>query len=240
MKKLLIPLCALLAVLPATSVMAYNYAPPVGTPVIDLASPVQLSISRPGYTNYSGTFKATSTSTDITFALREDPAFISLSNISVTDITTPSGNLITNGDFSGATTLAGTQLLPANWLYQNINAATFAGTVHNSGCPTGGSCWYDGSVQAYDSLSQYIATTINDYYTIHFDVADNGSLSLYSQISTNGQTGSNNTAGNGADVVVYAGNAVTLQGSVPEPAMMMLLASGLLGFGVSRKKAKQA
>ena len=237
MKKRLIPLCALLAILPATSAMAYNYAPPAGTPIIDLAGLPTTS----AYTTYTGTFIATAVSTDITFALREDPAFISLSNISVTDTLSPSTNLILNGNFSGATTTVGTQLLPADWLYQNINAATFAGTVHTGNCPTGStSCWYDGSVQAYDSLSQYISTTIGHTYTILFSAADNGPLALYSQISTNGQTGSNNTAGNGADVVVYAGNAVTLQGSVPEPAMMMLLASGLLGFGVSRKKAKQA
>jgi len=46
-------------------------------------------------------FTATFKSTAITFAFREDPADISFNEASVRDLTTPSGNLLTNCDFTG-------------------------------------------------------------------------------------------------------------------------------------------
>jgi hypothetical protein len=95
-------------------------------------------------------------------------------------------------------------------------------------CSFGGSasCWFDGSVQAYDELSQTIATNIGDTYEVSFFNQDDGDLTTYSRLSTDGDD--TDTGGNGADILVYA-KATAPPLNSPEPstwAMMMLLSSG--------------
>ena len=121
-----------------------------------------------------------SCSTVITFAFRDDPAQISFTNASVTDVTiptTPSPNLLTNGSF-GTGDLTG-------WTYVDSFGVSGAGLVGYSGeyidnCPSFNGvvsyCWIDGAVQAYDALSQTIATTGGHTYQISFDVAENSGL----------------------------------------------------------------
>ena len=119
---------------------------------------------------------------------------------------------------------------PVGWTYLNIFGATFGGVVQ-SGCGTGGSnCYHDGAVQAYDSITQAIATTPGLLYNIAFDLNDNGSLSTFSALSTNGNV--TDTGGNGVDLLVYAGGLPT-PANVPLPGALPLFATGLGPLGCS-------
>jgi hypothetical protein len=50
-------------------------------------------------------------------------------------------------------------------------------------------CWYDGSVQGYDGLNQSITTAIGTTYDVRFSLNDNGGLTTFQHLSTNGDTG---------------------------------------------------
>jgi hypothetical protein len=184
---------------------------------------------------YTVDFAAALASTAISMAFREDPAFFAVSDVSVVDLTTSSGNLLTNGDFSGGTTGG----IPNGWSFQNVHGATFSGVVQNpcSFGNTSAACWYDGSVQAYDELSQTIATSIRDSYQISFWNVDNGPLQTYSQLSTNGDT--TDTGGNGADILVYA-TAVAPPLNTPEPATWAMMLIGFAGLGLAGYRARRS
>jgi len=174
-----------------------NNPPPAG-PILDLggtyATPPTAAQPIPGngtetYQNYTVNFTANasnSTCTDggcstiITFAFRDDPAQVSFTNASVTDITNPSlpgPNLLTNGNFATGSL--------APWTYVDTYGVTGAGFVALSGtyennCPSlagvAFNCWIDGAVQAYDAISQTIATNPGDTYQISFFVAENSGI----------------------------------------------------------------
>jgi len=205
---------------------AANNGPPPGA-IMDLASPPQ---AIPGggddtYRQYTVNFTAADiSSTAITFAFREDPAFISFSSPSVIDLTANNGtNLLLNSDFS--------QALPVGWTYANQYGASSGGLVQ-ANCGVGpdgnygvGNCWFDGAVQAYDAISQSINTVPGDTYQISFWVADDsGCACNFSDVSTNGDT--TDTGGNGINVTVYA------QAGLPPPAGETLTLTELgLGSG---------
>ena len=71
-----------------------------------------------------------------------------------------------------------------------------------------------------------------------FWLYDTGGLTTFSRLSTNGDV--TDTAGNGADLLVYAGAIPNLTGAVPEPATLAML--GMAGasfagyFGLRRRK----
>jgi hypothetical protein len=193
-----------LAKLPPGNDPGNNNPPPAGA-ILDLSGTPIPGGGNQTYHMYSANFVANLNSTAITFAFRDDPAFISFSNASVTD-TAGGGNLLTNGDFSqGTYTNNGNNFTPNNWTYANMYGATFGGgVVSGSSCYGTGNCWYDGAVQAYDAISQTIATTPGHQYQIAFSVAENSFCGTcnFSDLSTNGdQTG---TGGNGINVTVYA------------------------------------
>jgi hypothetical protein len=226
------------AILPAAAAGGAQKLPPGGDPGNNNPPPagaiLDLSGTRiPGggnntYQMYTVPFTATLANTAITFAFREDPAFISFSNPSVVDVTTGGGtNLLMNANFSGGVyTDNGNPSTPVDWTYANMYGATFGGVVQ-SGCGVGGTnCWYDGAVQAYDAISQTIATTPGHQYQISFSVADNSGCGTsggppcnFSDVSTNGDT--SDTGGNGINVTVYAQAGLppvsTTMGCTPDP-----------------------
>jgi hypothetical protein len=89
---------------------------------------------------------ATAATTNISFAFREDPAFLSLDDVSVTTGGGP--NLHLNPGFELG--IVGNNA-PVDWTYLNSFGATFAGMVDNNNPQSGSNNYYDGAVQAYRS-----------------------------------------------------------------------------------------
>lgn len=206
-----------------------NDPPPAGPVILDLnGQPVPKT-----YTQYTTSFTAGSTSTDISFAFREDPAFLSLSTVAVT-LSGSTTNLLTNGDFSQGPIGANA---PTGWTYLNVYNSAAAGVV-SGGCGYGGgNCYYDGSVQAYDAITQNISTVVGGLYTISFYLTDNSSLTTFSGVSTNGNT--TGTGGNGIDLLVYAGDGVPVA-AVPEPSTWAMMMLGFLGLGFLAYRRRDA
>jgi hypothetical protein len=101
---------------------AGNNDPPPPGAILDLNG---LPIPHGSPTQYTVDFTASLANTAISLAFREDPAFFAVTDVSVMDITNPSGNLLLNGDFSLGTN-GGT---PVDWSFQNVHGATFQGMV---------------------------------------------------------------------------------------------------------------
>ena len=120
---------------------------------------------------YTFNFTATTTGSDyVGFAFRQDPAFWSFTNPSVTAAGSTT-NLLTNASLAQGgpvqvTTNNGTQTIqaPANWgvWYQNGTYPAAAGTWSTGQ-------WYDGAVGTYDGIYQGITVTTGVTYTISFD-----------------------------------------------------------------------
>jgi len=203
------------------------------------------------YTQYSVNFTAADTSTDVTFVFRHDPGYFGFDDASVT-LFGGGSNLISNGGFeTGDTT---------NWTYFNQNNVSFAGSVgttptQNLNANSGTYFWVDGATQGYDGLTQTIATTIGSTYTISFYLNQydtNGHAGVttpitnFQALSTNGQVGDpgqDGTAGNGVDLLVYAGAVPSTipPAPVPEPEIyaMFGIGLGLMGW-VGRRRKQQA
>jgi PEP-CTERM motif len=211
-----------------------NNAPPAGA-ILDLAGQ---AVPHGAPVTYTVDFTAALANTSLSLAFREDPAFFSVTDVTLTDLTHPSGNLLTNGDFSLGPVGSDT---PVGWTFQNTFGAEDEGVVRGpGGCGGGiaGNCWFDGSVQAYDELSQTVGTTIGDVYEVSFAATDDGSLNTYSALSTNGNT--TGTGGNGIDILVYA-QAAPPNLNAPEPSTWAMMILGFAGMGfVAYRKAKRA
>jgi hypothetical protein len=230
LKTALLPVFAML--LANQTLAAGNNDPPPAGPVIDDLNGTLVPHAQ---TLYTTQFTASSTTTNFSFAFREDPAFLELSDVTVTTGGGP--NILLNGDF--ALGPIGVNQ-PTDWTYLNVYNSEASGVTY-TGCGFGGSnCYFDGSVQAYDAITQSLTTIANDVYTVSFYLDDNGSLTTFSGLSTNGNTTS--TGGNGIDLLVYAGNGVPIA-ATPLPAAFPLFAAGLgvMGwFGRRRKRISAA
>jgi hypothetical protein len=207
-----------------------NNSPPAGPVILDLAgTPVPHS-----YTQYTTSFVAGTTSTDLSFAFREDPAFISLDDVVMT---TGGGlNLVTNGGFESG--VLGDNA-PVGWTYLNVFGASAAGTVENNNPHSGSNNYYDGAVQAYDAITQNITTVVGQTYNLSFWLDDNSGLTTFQHLSTNGNT--TGTGGNGIDLIVYAGNGVPVPagGGIPEPATWALMLGGFFGAGAALRSRRR-
>lgn len=206
-----------------------NEPPPAGPVILNLDGQ---TISH-SYKEYTTSFIASSTTTDFSFAFREDPAYLSLDDVSVS--TGGGSNIVINGGFEAGTVGSHT---PLGWTYLNVYNSSAAGLVEANNPHSGSNNYYDGSVQAYDAITQQLTTIVGNTYDVSFWLDDNSSLSTFSQLSTNGNT--TGSGGNGADLLVYAGNGVPVPGTVPLPASApmfgaALVVLGAVGYGVKRK-----
>jgi hypothetical protein len=218
---------------PTVSAQASNDPPPSGA-ILDLAGqPVNHGPAITESVNFTAAFA----NTDITFAFREDPAFISFGDVSLTNTTTGSTtNLILNGDFSSGSGSAAT-----DWNYANVYGVVAGGTVQTGYCGGGfATCWYDGAIQGYDAIDQYVATIIGDNYQLSYAYSDNGELTTMSHLSTNGNVFG--IGGNGIDILDYEEAGLPPAGgtsTTPEPSSLVLLATGALVLGGFFRKKRR-
>lgn len=203
---------------------AVNCPPPVGTAIFDLVNYPPIPHS---YTNYSVNFTAIGSTTDLAFAFREDPDYFFLDNVSVT-LAGGGPQLVSDGNFSVVGT-GDQNLIGTPWHYDNSYGVTDANGFILAGCgTTGGNCWYDGAVDAYDGIDQNISTVAGQTYTLSFSLWDDSRQINASQITNDGVYG--------IDVLAYAGLAIPVEGGPPpgaapeiDPASAMSALTLLLG-----------
>lgn len=217
---------------------ALNNPPPAGA-ILDLNGlPIPGGGNGSTFQQYTVNFTANLSNTTITLAFRDDPAFVSIEQVSVTDLTTPSGNLLTDGDFSAGLNNSNS---PPGWTYANVFGAGASGVVNkpcpHAGGPTNAQCWFDGAVGAYDALTQTIATTIGHVYRISFFLSEDSDCGCnFSRLST---AGNGNT---GIDVTAYAQAGLPAPGipGTPVPPSLWLLTAAAAFLAIFQWRNKFA
>ncbi|CAF1242016.1 unnamed protein product [Adineta steineri] len=116
------------------------------------------------YTYYTYTFVATATTTTMMLALRQDPNYWCLDDVSVQY---NGVELWQDGGFESSP-------LTSYYTYCNPNGASASGTISTSCVHSGSYSFYDGSVTYSDYLSQSFATVIGGSYNISFWLSNLG------------------------------------------------------------------
>jgi hypothetical protein len=172
----------------------------------------------------SADFSASSISTDIALAIRDDPAGLIVWNVAVTDLTNPGTSpLLNNGDFASG--LSSWTVFNSADASSPINALTGCGSFPG----LSSTCMASGNTSAYDTIDQKVTTKVGDLYQLSFYYGGSlGNDAYFSDVATNGMGGG---AGNGADILGYA-NPVVQSAPEIDPASTMsaltLLAGGLM------------
>jgi hypothetical protein len=130
------------------------------------------------YQEYNYHFVAVSSTTDLTFLMRDDPYNIALDTISVRLAADPlQSNLLVNGGLDAAPN-ATSGGAPAGWAVVGTQGLNFAGTWRSAAPGTtvnntqaGSGYWYDGSVGGHDGIAQSIATIAGDTHDLSFWLA---------------------------------------------------------------------
>ncbi|CAF3794904.1 unnamed protein product [Rotaria socialis] len=110
------------------------------------------------YTYFQYLYVATSTSTTMMLALRQDPSYWCLDDISVTN---NSSQLWQDGGFEQSP-------LTQYYTYCNPNGASASGSISATCTHSGSYSFYDGSVGYSDYLSQTFTTVVGSTYNITF------------------------------------------------------------------------
>lgn len=175
------------------------------------------------YEQFGFSFIATLGVTAVSFSFRNDPAFFYLDDVTVV-ANGSSNNLLVNPSFEAGTLNA---LAPPGWSVALLPGAGRGGRIGSSADATRNYCnvahagsqlWCDGTSNAYDSLSQTIATTPGTNYAVSFWLGADASQVPQSL---------------SANVYGYAqGVAVAV---VPEPQTWVLLVWGGLALAIARR-----
>ncbi len=203
--------------------------PPPGA-ILDLATTSEHTGVLSSYTLFTASFTADSSSTYVSFAFREIPAYFALDDTSVTAMGS-STNLLGDPGFETATV---GQNVPTGWnrWIQPIDTSAIgvvaAGASSSCGpnAAHGGSqLWCDGSVQGYDAVYQAVATTAGQTYNVSWWLGDNSGTVPYNP---------------GIDMLLYAGDSIPVGtvpiGGAPEPASIGLLMAGIGGLALASRK----
>lgn len=181
------------------------------------------------YVQYTAYFLAAQTTTHITFALTDstfDEFF--LDNILVANVDNPSINLVRNGGFEGGTAPSGGNPgAPVDWQYLNPYGVYYRSSLWCGGVGQGGSscAWTPGFDQAYDFITQPIATVIGDEYQINFWAQGPDEGDRWNELNGNGDWPE--FEGDSFNIIVYAGSVP----AVPEPEALGTFAFGVLLIG---------
>lgn len=169
-------------------------------------------------------FSASSASTVIALAMRDDPAGLIVWDVTVTDLTHPGTSpLLNNGNFANGL---------SSWTVLNsVNAGSAINAFTGCGPFPGlsSTCIAAGNDSAYDTIDQKVTTKVGDEYQLSFYYGgSSGNDAYFNDVSTNGKHGGN---GNAIDILAYA-NPVAVSTPEIDPASamsaLMLLAGGLM------------
>lgn len=224
-----------LGILFATQVFAQT--PPPGF-IYDVGA------SNPGptptqYTLYSTSFTADQSTTLVSFAFREAPAYWGFDDVSVV-ANGGSTNLLTNPGFESSGGAVATNFPGGGWgrWIQAIDTSAIGEVASNTqpygcnqGARTGTLFWCDGSVQGYDALYQSVPTIAGHTYTASFYLQDDSGSSFFDT--------ANDPTDPSIDVLVYAGDTLPVGSipiGVPEPATWALFGLGALAALFMRRR----
>jgi hypothetical protein len=226
---------------------AENLAPPAGPLALNLAGQL---LPSGGYTQYSTSFVAASTSSVVTFVFRHDPGWFAFDDASIT-LQGDSTNLLSDGGFESGI---------GPWTYFAQSGVSHTGFVGNNGqgvgsitwfapVHTGSHDWLDGSTEGYDGLSQTITTEVGKTYDITFwldqQLTQNVVADHFKMLSDNGAS---DVHGNGIDALVYAGKGQPStteplpppSSGTPEPSVWALMILGMGGVGASLRASRRS